>query len=59
MRKRVHMMKLKANKIKAIKGHISPAFEIQERAKAVPVISYILTPHSVIIQRLFENAQLL
>lgn len=59
MRKRVHAVKLRANKFKAIKGHISPAFEIQQSAKVVPVISYILTPHGIIIQSLFESAELL
>ena len=59
MRKRVHAMKLRANKVKAVKEHISPAFEIQQSAKAMPVISSILTPHDIILQSLFENAQLL
>lgn len=59
MGKRVHTVKLRANKFKAIKGHISPAFEIQQSAKVVPVISYILTPHGIIIQSLFESAELL
>lgn len=59
MRKRVHTMKLRANKFKAIKGRVSPAFEMQQSAKAVPVISYMLTPHGIIIQSLSENAPLL
>lgn len=59
MRKGVHVMKWRANKIKALNGHISPAFKMQQNAKAMPVIPYVLTPHGMIIQSGFENAQLL